>query len=236
MKTKLLYLLILMSSSTLAQDLQTYLDHVDSFLNQHVKNGLVDYKTIRKDQSQLQSILSKAEKISLKASDAKHYQAFWINSYNIAVINGIIDNYPVKSPLDKKGFFDETTYNLGRMSITLNDIENKLLREKFNDPRVHFVLVCGANGCPPLISNAYSPETLDAQLDAQTRNAINGNFIKVNGKKKKVEVSEIMKWYRSDFIQNGTTEIDFINTYRNEKLSKDYSISYFSYDWSLNKQ
>ena len=100
-------------------------------------------------------------------------------------------------------------------------IENKLLREKFNDPRVHFVLVCGAIGCPPLINYAYRPDTLEKQLDAQTRSAINGNFIKVHSKKKKLEVSEIMKWYRSDFIQNGTTEIDFINTYRNEKLSED---------------
>ena len=236
MKTKLLYLLLFITSSALAQDLNSYLDSVDSFLNQHVKNGLVDYKTIHKDQSQLQRILKDAATISVKASDVKNYQSFWINSYNIAVIKGIIDNYPIKSPLDKKGFFDKTTYNLGGRSITLNDIENKLLREKFNDPRVHFVLVCGAIGCPPLINYAYRPDTLEKQLDAQTRSAINGNFIKVHSKKKKLEVSEIMKWYKSDFVQNGTTEIDFINTYRNEKLSEDYSISYYSYDWNLNKQ
>lgn len=197
---------------------------------------MVDYKAIHKDQVQLDNLLESASLISISASDADRYQAFWINTYNIAVIKGIIDNYPIKSPLDKKGFFDKTTYNLGRKSITLNTIENDLLRKKFNDPRVHFVLVCGANGCPPLISKAYRPSTLDVQLNTQTKKAINGNFIKVNSRKKTIEVSEIMKWYRVDFVQNGTTEIDFINAYRNEKLSNDYSIGYFSYDWSLNKQ
>ena len=76
MKTKLLYLLIFISSSAIAQDLESYLDSVDSFLNQHVKNGLVDYNTIHKDQSQLHNILKDAATISVKASDKKNYKSF----------------------------------------------------------------------------------------------------------------------------------------------------------------
>ena len=107
-----------------------------------------------------------------------------------------------------------------------------MLRAKFNDARFHFVLVCGALGCPPLISEAYMPETLDAQLTQQTQKAINGNFIKVS--KNKVEVSEIMKWYKADFTQNGQTEIDFINAYRNTRISKQLKLSYFPYNWNIN--
>ena len=235
MKPYFLILTILFSVFTNAQGLDTFFNKTDSFLKAHVKNGKVDYETIYNNQKDLNAILSLAEGISVSISDAKNYQAFWINAYNIATIKGIIDNYPINSPLDKKGFFDKTTYNLGGKQITLNTIENKLLRANFNDPRVHFVLVCGAVGCPPLIDSAYKPETLDAQLTAQTKKAINGNFIKVNFKKKRVQVSQIMEWYKEDFIKSGN-EIDFLNTYLEEKLSPKTKLSYFPYNWELNKQ
>ena len=134
------------------------------------------------------------------------------------------------------GFFDKTTYLLGTKKISLNDIEHNLLRAQFKDARFHFVLVCGAVGCPPLISQAYLPKSLDAQLEMQTKIALNGSFIKVNSKKKAVEASQIMEWYKADFILNGTTEIDFINTYRTEKIPNNFKLKYFPYDWKLNKQ
>ena len=202
----------------------------------HVKNGKVDYKTIHGDQSALDELLKIAENISVNVSDENKYQAFWINAYNISVIKGIIDNYPTKSPLDNSGFFDKTAYKLGGKNITLNDIEHKVLRAKFKDARFHFVLVCGAVGCPPLISEAYMPNTLNVQLDTQTKKALNGNFLKVNAKKKKVEASEIMKWYKEDFTMDGMSEIEFINKYRTEQIPHNYKLSYFTYNWNLNKQ
>ncbi len=235
MKYKLLLFILLVSLVTSAQDLNTYFYKVDAFMAQHVANGKVNYKSIYKNSADLDEILDIAKSVSVTPSDAKNYQAFWINAYNIATIKGIIDNYPINSPLDKKGFFDKTTYSLGGKQITLNDIENKLLRAKFNDARVHFVLVCGAVGCPPLISKAYKPETLDAQLTAQTKKAINGNFIKANTKKKRVQVSQIMEWYKEDFVQNGT-EIDFLNQYLDKKLPSKTKLSYFTYNWQLNAQ
>jgi hypothetical protein len=227
---------LLMTFSLNAQDLETFFSKTNTFLSSNVKNGKVSYSDINKDQSTLDELLKIAEGISVKESDAKNYQAFWINAYNISVIKGIIDNYPTKSPLDNKGFFDKTTYSLGGKKITLNDIEHKLLRAKFKDARFHFVLVCGALGCPPLINEAYMPNTLESQLDKQTKIALNGSFLKVNTKKKKVEASEIMKWYKEDFTMDGMSEIDFINKYRTEKIPENFKLSYFTYNWSLNKQ
>jgi len=236
MKRHLYLITFLFSLAISAQDLDTFFSKTNTFLGTHVKNGKVDYKTIHKDQSDLDEILKIAEKISVKASDGNSYQAFWINAYNVSVIKGIIDNYPTKSPLDNTGFFDKTTYNLGGKSITLNDVEHKLLRAKFKDARFHFVLVCGAIGCPPLINEAYMPNTLDEQLETQTKKALNGSFLRVNEKKKRVEVSEIMKWYEDDFTMDGMTKIDFINKYRTEQIPDNYKLSYFSYNWTLNKQ
>lgn len=225
-----------MTMSVNAQDLSTFFSKTNTFLQTHVNEGKVDYKAIHKEQSNLDEILKIAQGISVDVSDADNYQAFWINAYNLSVIKGIIDNYPTKSPLDNAGFFDKTTYNLAGKSITLNDIEHKLLRAQFNDARFHFVLVCGALGCPPLISEAYMPETLNKQLDAQTKIALNGTFLRVNTKKKKVEASEIMKWYKEDFTMDGISEIEFINQYRTEQIPDNYKLSYFTYNWNLNKQ
>jgi hypothetical protein len=80
------------------------------------------------------------------------------------------------------------------------------------------------------------PNSLDAQLEAQTKKAINGSFIRVNTQKKRVQVSQIMEWYKSDFKTKGKDEIDFINKYRTQKLEGNYKLSYFTYNWDINKQ
>ena len=222
--------------SVRAQNLDTFFNKADAFFKAYVSNGKVAYGTIKKDQTALNEVLKIAESISVQKGAAANYQAFWINAYNLSVIKGIVDNYPTNSPLDHAGFFDKTTYNLGGKATTLNAIENKLLRENFKDPRFHFVLVCGALGCPPLISAAYLPSTLESQLESQTRNALNGSFLRVDTEKKKVEGSEILKWYKADFTRNGLTEIAFINKYRAIKIPADYTLTYVTYNWNLNKQ
>jgi len=219
-----------------AQDLNPFFNKADIFFNTYVSQGKVAYSEIHSSPETLNEVLTLAENISVFESDETNYQAFWINAYNLAVIKGVIENYPTNSPLNHDGFFDKTTYRLGGKEITLNDIEHKLLRAKFKDPRFHFVLVCGAIGCPPLISQVYLPNTLEIQLETQTKKALNGNFLKVNVKKKRVEGSEILKWYKEDFTMNNGTEIDFINAYREEKIPTDYKLTYFPYNWNLNKQ
>ncbi len=236
MKNIITVLLFISSMVSHSQDLNAFFTKADAFFQSNVSDGKVAYSNIHKDPNALNELLTIASTISVSESDASNYQAFWINAYNLAVIKGIIDHYPTKSPLDHNGFFDGVTYKLAGKDITLNDIENKQLRAKFKDARIHFVLVCGAIGCPPLINNAYLPGTLEQQLNKQTKLAINGSFIKVNTKKKRIQGSEILKWYKEDFTMNGTTEIDFINKYRNEKISGKYKLSYFPYDWRLNKQ
>lgn len=224
----------LLSVASFAQNTSDFFLKADVFFKDYVVNGKVNYTKIHADQQALDEVLNIAKDISVSKKDANTYQAFWINAYNLSVIKGIINNYPMNSPLDKKGFFDEKTYSLGGEKVTLNTIENKLLREVFKDARFHFVLVCGAIGCPPLISKAYLPKTLDSQMTKQTKLAINGSFLRVNTNKKRVEVSQIMEWYKDDFTMNGSTEIDFINTYRTEKISTDYKLSYFPYNWKTN--
>nr|WP_321221918.1 DUF547 domain-containing protein [uncultured Psychroserpens sp.] len=235
MKNKLVILTFFAGLSFgFAQNTSDFFTAADAFFKANVSNGKVAYADIKDNPKSLNTLVNLAETISISKNDAKTYQAFWINVYNIYVIKGIIDNYPVKSPLDKAGFFDKTTYNIAGETLTLNAIENQKLRAQFEDARFHFVLVCGAVGCPPLINEAYTPDTLEAQLQEQTEIALNNpKFIKIT--KNRVSLSEIFKWYKEDFIKNGN-EIDFINTFRREKIEAGAKISYYTYNWALNNQ
>ncbi len=218
-----------------SQDISTFFTKADAFFNAHVSNGRVNYKEIKSNPAGLNELMDMAQNITVSTSDANTYQAFWINTYNLSVIHGIVNNYPIKSPLDKGGFFDKITYSVGGKNITLNDIENKLLRGNFpKEARFHFVLVCAGLGCPPIIPNAYLPSTLGAQLQKQTEIALNNpNFVRAKGKK--VLLSQIFEWYTGDFTQGGKSLIDFVNLYRKEKFDPKSKVGYYPYDWNLNE-
>jgi Protein of unknown function, DUF547 len=230
-KIKILLLLVFSLTNTFAQNTDSFFSKSDVFFKKYVKENKVDYDGLKKNSSLLDEVTAIASKIDISKEDAATTKAFWINAYNLHVIKGIVAKYPIKSPLDIAGFFDKNTFTIANKKITLNDIENKMLRAKYNDARFHFVLVCGANGCPPIINAAYMPGTLEEQLKKQTKLAVNNpNFIKTDGKK--VQLSQIFEWYKEDFKNQ---EIEFINTYRTTKIDEKSKFTYYTYDWTLNK-
>ena len=235
-KSSFILLSFLLSFSIQAQSLDKFFSSTDAFFSEYVSEGRVNYKKLKSNTSELDALLEMTNTISVSTSEAKQFQALWINIYNLNVIKGIVSHYPTKSPLDIAGFFDKTKYSVGGKKITLNDIEHKLLRANFKDPRFHFVLVCAGLGCPPIITEAYTPDKLENQLSRQTKLAINdSNFIRVDKKKKKVEISEIFKWYTEDFTTNGKSLLDYINQYRTTKISDKFKVSYYVYNWNLNE-
>jgi hypothetical protein len=235
-KQTLVILLLFNFVGVSSQSLITFFEESDAFFKQYVSNGKVDYNQIKTDPNQLNKLLELAKDVNVKKENSSQYRAFWINTYNLIVINSIVANYPVKSPLEISGFFDKKIHSVSGKSITLNDIENKVLRAQFNnDPRFHFVLVCAGLGCPPIINKAYQPITLEEQLNEQTILALNNDdFIKVNSKKKKVQFSQIFEWYTSDFTAQNESLIEFVNTYRKDQIPITFKTSYYTYDWTLN--
>lgn len=233
MKPISILMTLLFVAVSYGQSVDTFVNKADAFFNTYIKNGRVDYKAIKNNTTVLNELIELAKEVRVSTKNPKSYQAFWINAYNISVIKGIVEHYPVKQPLDIKGFFDTTTHELGGIKTTLNDLENKLLRKVFpQEARFHFVLVCAGVGCPPIIKEAYTSSKLETQLQRQTTLALNNpKFIKVKGNK--VQLSQIFEWYKGDFTQNGN-EIDYINSFRKEAIPTNVKVSYYPYDWTLN--
>lgn len=214
-----------------AQNIDSFFEQTNEFFKQNVINGRVDYASIQKG-NELSNLIQTIDKTEFTSLEYKVQKAFLINAYNLTVIHQLINNYPTSSPMNIKGFFDINQFSFGGEMLTLNDLENNVLRKQYTDARLHFVLVCGAKGCPPLINKAYTPTNLEKQLETQTKLALNDvAFIKVNSEK--IELSELFKWYESDFTTNHKTVIDFINNYRVEPLPI-LPFDYYSYDWNIN--
>mgnify|MGYP002795016906 CR=1 FL=1 len=226
-----------MFSSTFlaAQNNNSYFEKADGFFKAYIENGKVKYAEIKQNPKLLNDLLTEAKKIKVSPENAEEFKAFWINTYNLAVIDGIIKNYPVKSPLDIKGFFDVKKYSLGQQSVTLDEVEHKILFGNFpEESRFHFVLVCAAKSCPPLISEAYKPDTVEDQMQIQTEKALNNlEFIQL--KNDKVLFSKIMKWFKDDFTKGGKSLIDYVNQYRKTPIPETMEIGFYDYNWELNE-
>lgn len=215
----------------------------DKLLKKHVSpEGKVDYKGFIKDSILFNNYLKTLSKYPPNENSwsLNEQKAYWINVYNAFTIKLIIDNYPVKSIKDLGGFlykvntaWDIQFIKIGDETFDLNNIEHQKLRRTFNDPRIHFALVCASKSCPKLINEAYTAQKLEQQLDQAGRDFMKNTFrnkISPN----KVEISSIFKWYTGDFTENGSL-IDFLNKYSPVKINSYASISYLDYDWSLNE-
>lgn len=212
-----------------------FFQEANDFFGKNVKNGKVNYAGIKSNPKQLNDLVELA--MTSNPSSGNTYKAFYINTYNIMTIKGIVDAYPISSPLDVNGFFDAKKYNVAGEMLTLNDIENNKLRKQFNDARIHFVVVCGARSCPPIINQAYTASNVNSLMTRQAKSAVNADFfVKVDDTAKEVAVSMIMKWYKEDFVKDGQTEIDYLNKYRKIQIPTDYTLKYQEYNWKVNSQ
>nr|WKN38073.1 DUF547 domain-containing protein [Tunicatimonas sp. TK19036] len=234
---RLIIVSIFWASSCSSQGLPELTEATNHFLEEHVESGMVDYKAIHQNPSRIQQLYEQIGSTSLEnASDAEK-KAFYINAYNILTIYQIVQNYPVKSPTDVEGFFDNTKHQVAGESLTLDQVEKERLMKNHFDPRLHFVLVCAAKSCPPLASFAFQADQLDEQLDERTREALNNpDFIRVNKNQKKVEVSQIFEWYKQDFTKETSSILAYINQYRDEEIPSSYQVNFYKYDWALNAQ
>ena len=214
---------------------QTFFERAELFFSKYVSDGLVDYRRIKKEPRLLNELVTHIAQLDLsnKRVTPEYLKAFYINTYNILVIKQVVDLYPIEGPLKVPDFFNGIKHTVMGNQMTLDELEKGTLYKQFPDPRLHFVLVCAAKGCPPLVSYSYKPEALDRQLTNRTREVLNLDwFIRVN--RKKAEVSQIFSWYRDDFVQSSGSVITFINQYRDKKLSENMTIDHYEYDWSLN--
>ena len=232
--------------------------------------GMVNYRNLKAQPQKLQAFVTALSNVERKDFDEwsdNEKIAFWLNTYNALTLKAIIDNYPIKSSFFKSriypknsirqiaGVWDKTTFKVMGQKLILGHIEHKILRVKFDEPRIHMAMVCAAIGCPPLLNEPYTGDKLQEQLDDRTRRFLADSAkFKVERTDERIYLSPIFKWFATDFIKKYGTKknlgrhnkeesaiLNFIASYL-DKAQKDYVLSgkfkikYLKYDWSLNEQ
>ena len=220
-------------------------DKWNNLLQKHIdKDGFVNYKGIIKDKAEFQNYLDLLSNNPPSAKWNKQQKmAYWINTYNAFTVKLIIDHYPVESIKDIGSSIQIPFVNtpwqykffkIGGEEMKLDQIEHKILRKEFDDPRIHFAIVCASYSCPRLLNEAYTAEKLDEQLTMQAKHFLankNKNEITAN----KLILSKYFIWYKGDFTKNSSL-IEYLNKYAPVKINKDADIDYEDYNWSLNEQ
>jgi hypothetical protein len=242
-KTNQIYLILFLLIMSFRMDLQAqdsennfYVLANTFFQNNVDENGQVAYESIKNDPKIINQLYEMINSHSLENKTTNELKSFYTNAYNILVIKQVIDSYPIYGPLKVNGFFDKIKHNVADETLTLNQVEKDKNLYVTKDERLHFALVCGAKGCPPLANYAYTPEKIDEQLNERTKYALSDeNFIRLN--KKNVGISQIFNWYADDFQKPGVNGIvSYLNKYRKNQIQMDTKIVYYEYNWELNKQ
>ena len=205
----------------------------DALLSAHVSaSGQVDYKALKGKMLKLDAYLLDLQTNAPQTSWSEDEElAYWINTYNAFTIKLILKNYPIKSITDLHGGkpWDVKWIEIDGQNYSLNNIENDIIRPKFNEPRIHFAVNCAAQSCPPLANQAFTADNLDGLLDKQTKAFINNS--KYNQlSKKEITVSKIFDWYGKDFGNVAT----FVSRYASVEVSPAATVNFSEYDWSLN--
>ncbi len=215
----------------------------DTVLARHVRGGRVDYGALARDRGPLDRFLAATRDAKPDGWPRGEQVAFWVNAYNARVLDGVVRRPGLKSVLDPgrtlgvptMKFFDEKRKTAGR-SLSLNDIEHEILRERFAEPRVHFVLNCASASCPALPAHPLTAATLDSVLDAATRAFLADrvrNPVVTGGT---LRLSSIFRWYRGDFEAAAGNLPAFLRRFlpAGAAIAPDARIEFVDYDWSLN--
>jgi hypothetical protein len=209
---------------------------LDPLLQRYVDDdGRVAYR----DLAQHDSAALDAYLAALAAADPSPWPppeqiAFWVNAYNAHVLRGVLDGYRAESFFGRMRFFSFYEFPVAGRSRSLDDIEHEILRKQFEEPRIHFALVCASTSCPKLRREAYRGPRLDAQLDEQARRFLDDPRRNRFGPGDAVALSSIFKWFGEDFDKAAGSVSAFVRRYRTVPATP--RIEYLDYDWTLNAQ
>lgn len=185
---------------------------------------------------------------------------YWVNLYNALVVREVLRHWPLDSVGDiqptlasklipRRGFFRDTKFAIGGVTMSLDDIEHEVIRKTFADARLHFAINCGSASCP--ILRSYGGD-VDAQLDRAARGFINDpSNVSVDPKRKTIHLSKLFDWYERDFVADARRRtgrhdagvIDFLLLYADTDLARaltdarrgEFRVAHVSYDWSINR-
>ncbi len=228
------------------------------------ENGQVDYAQLRTSPTFAQMEKTSALLQTVDPNEMTHDDtriAFWLNLYNVLAIHGVLALGIRESVMEIPSFFGVVAYRVGDFVLTLDEIENGVLRRNaphpatgsrpFDDddqrlalcpshvdPRIHAALVCASTSCPPVAF--YEAAKLDTQLELAALNYV-ASDVEVDDANRAVHLPITFRYYQSDFGRAAGVRLFLIEHARDAQrealeaaFQAGYELDYHRYDWSLN--
>ena len=228
------------------------IDHTvwDRFLKSYIEErdgeaNLVRYEDVTaEDKAALATYLESLAAVSIDEHNRQQQLAYWINLYNALTVKVILDHYPVEGIREidiSPGWFADGPWGKKLITVegealSLDDIEHRILRPIWRDPRIHYAVNCASIGCPDLMAKAVTADNLDYYLNDGARNYVNdprGAEISEGS----LYVSSLYRWFEDDFEVDGGV-IAHLKKHAAPALARQLddidSISGDDYDWGLN--
>jgi hypothetical protein len=215
-------------AEVIAETPEALFDAYGEILMAYVReDGLVDYGSLRRRRLDLRPILMALGELDPNVYHDRPSQeklAFWINAYNLKMLDIIVGNYPIESswwlrltwpPNDIrhiKGIWTDHKFIVMDEEFTLAAVEQRFFRRAFDDPRVYLALTYASQSSPPLADRPYRGADLDRQLDEQVRRFLAGDRgMQIDHRNKVVRLSALFKptWRGKEFVSRYGTDKKF---------------------------
>lgn len=239
--------LTVVSGAAARPEVPSGIDHGpwDELLGKYVdEKGLVDYRgwhSNKEDLRALDDYLAQFAPAPETPASGDEKIASLINAYNAFTIQTVLKNFPTESIRKLDDPFDGERHRVGGELVSLDHIEHRMLRPMIGW-KVHSVVVCAARSCPPLLDEAYFPDTWEEQMKERYRTWLargDLNEYDTGGFGNTVEISKIFDWYDKDFKGNNSIQ-NVLRRFGPEEY-KDFFAEGFrtrhkKYHWGLNAQ
>ena len=206
----------------------------------------VDYAALAgPERAALEAVVARLAAVEIDGYARPEQLAYWINLYNAVTLQVVAAHWPVASIRDidiSSGWFadgpwDAAVVTVAGEALTLNDIEHRILRPIWRDPRIHYAVNCASLGCPNLAGTAYRGGDIGDRLDAAARDYVN-HPRGVTLRDGRVTVSKIYDWFLEDFGGSTAGLLAHLRRYAAPGLAADLAqrgeIDGTAYDWALN--
>ncbi|MFP4508521.1 MAG: DUF547 domain-containing protein [Spirochaetaceae bacterium] len=203
------------------------------------------------DRSALQAYIDRLSEVEVSRLNRDEQIAYWLNLYNAVTVELILEHYPVDSIRDitisgsafNRHPWDAVLVEVEGEDLTLNDIEHRIIRPIWQDPRIHYAVNCASIGCPNLQPEPFTGANYRDLFDIAAGEYINhprGARFEGN----RLHLSEIFNWYSEDWDDDIAVIVGHLLEYAEDSLAEQLRsfadggyrgrIAY-SYDWNLNE-
>jgi hypothetical protein len=222
-----------------------------NFLSKHVITNeehinLIDYtKLSQQDLNLLKEYIKAMSQININNYSRREQLAYWINLYNALTVQTVANYYPITniqeiniSPgLFSVGPWGANLISVNKTTLSLDDINNRIIRSIWNDQRTHYALNNATIGAPNLSKQAYQGAQLEDQLNEAATSYVN-SLRGVQVIEGKLIISKLYDWYEEDYGGTKQDVINHLEQFANEPLLSQLkhinTIDSYVYNWHLN--